>query len=128
MVKEINPSSNKFFGPRYLTNVNGTLFFAANDGTHGLELWKSDGTSAGTVMVKDIYPNPNSSVGRFPYYTFFANVNGTLFFTATNGTSGYELWKSDGTSEGTVMVKDINPGSQSSTPFQLTNVNWHPFF
>ena len=128
MVKEINPSSNKFFGPRYLTNVNGTLFFAADDGTHGLELWKSDGTSAGTVMVKDIYPNPNSSVGRFPYYTFFANVNGTLFFTATNGTSGYELWKSDGTSEGTVMVKDINPGSQSSTPFQLTNVNGTLFF
>ncbi len=128
MVREINPGANRFSGPRYLTNVNGTLFFAADDGTHGLELWKSDGTSEGTVMVRDIYPNPNGSVGRFPYYTFFANVNGTLFFTATNGTSGYELWKSDGTPAGTVMVKDINPGSQSSTPFQLTHVNGTLFF
>ena len=42
--------------PRNLTNVNGTLFFAADDGTNGCELWKSDGTAAGTVLVKDIRP------------------------------------------------------------------------
>ena len=44
------PSSDAY----NLTNVNGTLFFAADDGTHGNELWKSDGTAAGTVLVKDI--------------------------------------------------------------------------
>ena len=42
--------------PRNLTNVNGTLFFTADDGTNGRELWKSDGTAAGTVLVKDISP------------------------------------------------------------------------
>ena len=42
--------------PSDLTNVNGTLYFTADDGTHGEELWKTDGTAAGTVMVKDILP------------------------------------------------------------------------
>ena len=111
--------------PSNLTNVNGTLFFAANDGTNGRELWKSDGTAAGTALVKDIYPGtsryydywggyrdyPNSS-----YPSNLTNVNGTLFFTANDGTNGRELWKSDGTAAGTVLVKDINPGSAGSYP------------
>ena len=50
--------------PGNLTNVNGTLFFAANDGTHGYELWKSDGTAAGTVLVKDINPGSGDSYAR----------------------------------------------------------------
>ena len=41
--------------------MNGTLFFAANDGMHGVELWKSDGTAAGTVLVKDINPGSGGS-------------------------------------------------------------------
>ena len=55
MVKDIDPGSSGSV-PIDLTNVNGTLYFAANDGAHGEELWKSDGTAAGTVMVKDIDP------------------------------------------------------------------------
>ncbi|MFB8790888.1 MAG: ELWxxDGT repeat protein [Potamolinea sp.] len=46
----------------------------------------------------------------------FTNVNGTLYFTASNGTNGIELWKTDGTASGTVFVADINPGSASSYP------------
>ena len=42
-----------------LTAVGSTLFFTAGDGTHGPELWKSDGTEAGTVLVKDIHPGDN---------------------------------------------------------------------
>ena len=42
--------------PSSLTGVGGTLFFTADDGIHGRELWKSDGTKAGTVLVKDIDP------------------------------------------------------------------------
>ena len=61
--------------------------------SHGFELWKSDGTSGGTVMVKDIDPG---ATGSIPSY--LTNVNGTLFFAANDGTHGYELWKSDGTS------------------------------
>jgi ELWxxDGT repeat protein len=106
-----------------LTNVNGTLFFQADDGTSGYELWKSDGTSTGTVLVKDIRPGPSSS---FPFG--LTNVNGTLFFHANDGTNGDELWKSDGTSTGTVLVKDIRPGPSDSFPSGLTNVNGTLFF
>ncbi|MEZ4776653.1 MAG: cohesin domain-containing protein [Bacteroidia bacterium] len=107
----------------YLTNVNGTLYFRATDVTNGTELWKSDGTTAGTVRVKDIYPG---SVGSSP--TYLINVNGTLYFRASDGTTGQELWKSDGTAAGTVLVKDINPGSGSSSPNYLTNVNGTLYF
>ena len=53
MVEDINPGSSDS-DPSDLTNVNGELYFAADDGTHGEELWKSDGTPGGTEMVKDI--------------------------------------------------------------------------
>jgi ELWxxDGT repeat protein len=120
MVKDILPG----YGPSYpgnFTNVNGTLFFSATNGTSGYELWKSDGTAAGTIMVKDINPGAMDAFINFP--SFFTNVNGTLFFTANDGTSGEELWKSDGTNAGTVLVKDIWPGSGGSSPVSLTNVN-----
>jgi len=44
-----------------LTNVDGTLFFAAFDPKHGEELWKSDGTPEGTVLGADISPGPGTS-------------------------------------------------------------------
>ena len=104
LVKDINPGAPSGF-PGWLADVGGTLFFAASDGVNGNELWKSDGTPAGTTMVKDIFPGVNDS---FP--SDLTDVGGTLFFVANNGTNGTELWKSDGTPGGTVMVKDIAPG------------------
>ena len=63
MVKDIGLGSISG-GAADLTNVNGTLYFAADDGTNSLELWKSDGTAAGTVLVKDIAPGPSGSGPR----------------------------------------------------------------
>src|SRR5262245_62031164 len=105
LVKVINPAGI-FTGP--MVNVNGTLFFAADDGVNGQELWKSDGTAAGTIMVKDIRPGAN---GSFPEN--LTAVGNTLFFAADDGVNGTELWKSDGTAAGTILVKDINPGSDT---------------
>jgi len=125
VVKDIYPgpgSSN----PDCLANVNGTLYFAADDGVHGVELWKSDGTAGGTVMVKDI--NPNSIPYKHSYPKWLTNVNGTLYFTAYDGVHGVELWKSDGTEAGTVMVKEIFSGTSDSNPAWLTNVNGTLFF
>ena len=68
-------------------------------------------------MVKDI--NSGSSSSYLDDLTAFGN---TLYFTASDGTHGNELWKSDGTASGTMMVKDISPGSDSSYPSFLTPV------
>ncbi len=115
--------STELLYPQFLTNVNGTLFFRAYDAAHGLELWKSDGTEAGTVLVKDIVPGTDHSS---PYE--LTDVNGTLFFLAYDAAHGHELWKSDGTEAGTVLVKDIVPGTASSYPYSLTDVNGTLFF
>ena len=109
--------------PSYLTNVNGTLYFKAWDATNGFELWKSDGTSLGTVLVKDIRAGAGDSNP-----SNLTNVNGTLFFSADNGINGVELWKSDGTITGTVLVKDMYPGSNGSSPSSLTAINGILFF
>ncbi len=161
---------------RSLIAVGNTLFMAANDGTNGFELWKSDGTASGTMMVKDInigtgdgiYLNLSRSINdsRWQHPLFpsqrrdqrigiveerrnsqwhsdgqghqqrkwrqlsltLTAVGNTLYFRANDGTNGYELWKSDGTANGTMMVKDINNGSGSSYPYQLTAVGTTLYF
>jgi ELWxxDGT repeat protein len=129
LVKDINPFLGWYYAPygSYpgdLTNVNGTLYFRATDLTHGYELWKSDGTTAGTVMVKDILPGASiTGFGYSSYPNFLTNVNGTLYFRAGDDVHGNELWQSDGTTAGTTLVQDINPGPNGSVPSYLTNLN-----
>ena len=118
LVKDINALTGGSY-PQALAGVNGTLYFAADNGTHGMELWKSDGTVAGTVMVKEILPG---SDGGYPYGLI--GVGGTLFFAAGDGINGTELWKSDGTSAGTTIVKDIWAGSGDSYPFSYEKCRW----
>jgi ELWxxDGT repeat protein/VCBS repeat-containing protein len=125
LVKDINAVGTGSSNPASLVNFNGTLFFAATDGVNGIELWKSDGTADGTVMVKDINTTSSTASSSPANLTV---AGSTLFFTATNGTSGTELFKSDGTADGTVLVKDINVGSGLSSPAQLTNVNGTVWF
>jgi ELWxxDGT repeat protein len=100
------------------------LFFSADDGTHGRALWESDGTTAGTVLVKDIDPND----GYYSAPSSLTGVGSTLFFTADDGTHGRELWTSDGTMAGTVLVKDIRPGAYDSYPSSLAGVRGRLYF
>jgi ELWxxDGT repeat protein len=103
--------------PSGFTAVGSRVFFTAEDDIHGRELWVTDGTTAGTTMVKDILPpeldSPWGRLGSRP--SALANVNGRLVFSAWDGTNGIELWVSDGTAAGTRMLADINPGSASAT-------------
>jgi ELWxxDGT repeat protein len=95
---------------RYLINMNDVLYFGYNDDDNGYELWKSNGTANGTVMLKDINPSGSSD----PEFITPANCN--FYFKADNGTKGAEPWISDGTTSGTKLLKDINSGSASSDP------------
>lgn len=148
LVKDINPGSGSH--PSNLICFNNRLFFLANDGIHGKELWVTDGTEEGTSMISDInisgdafIDNPkfvifdnklffiatDTSCGTELWvytdnpemvkdinmngdgcgtFTSFVNSDTVLFFTARD-TNGTGLWRTNGTSESTILVKDINP-------------------
>lgn len=113
LLKDINPGGPDS-RPGLLTAFKGKLYFMAQNGTYGRELWVSDGTEAGTQVLKDINPGSPGSDDSYNY----AIVAGTdlFYFWANDGIAGKELWKSDGTEAGTIMVKDINPGAGSGAP------------
>jgi ELWxxDGT repeat protein len=120
LLKDINPDALAGSDPQGLVALGDKLLFSADDGS-GRELWTSDGSSLGTLLVRDINPGGSSNP------QFLTVVGGLAFFAADDGASGVELWKSDGTPGGTVLVKDIN-GSGSSSPAGLLGVGGVLFF
>ncbi|HOU76314.1 MAG TPA: hypothetical protein PK957_04320 [Candidatus Dojkabacteria bacterium] len=90
---------------------------------HGYELWRSDGTEAGTYMFKDI---SIGSLGNVPYY--LTRLDDIILFNAGDGSNGYELWRTDGTDMGTYMVKDIWPGPDSGEPQYFVLLNQRIYF
>ena len=104
LVKDINYGSGDS-SPSMFEGMGGELFFSADDGISGMELWKSDGTNSGTLIVSNIAANGSSS---WPGQKI--SVGDTLFFTANDGITGNELWMSNGTYSGTSLVKDIVAG------------------
>src|SRR5690606_9185089 len=85
-------------------------YFAANDAKHGYELWRTDGTEEGTVLVIDIYPGKKGSGPQD------LTVSGDyIYFSARTEAEGTEVWRSDGTATGTSVVEVI-PGPSGSVP------------
>ncbi|MCB9149646.1 MAG: hypothetical protein H6641_12870 [Caldilineaceae bacterium] len=95
--------------------VDGRLLFTMDDQVSGPELWSSDGTAAGTALIKDIVPAEFDAVGWASPGPLFT-LGDLLFFGANDGVHGKELWRSDGTVDGTFMVTDMNPGIAGSGP------------
>jgi ELWxxDGT repeat protein len=126
LVKDINTTVNGGFTGSYPGEgvvIGANLYFTATDRTNGTELWKTDGTNAGTVLVKDI--NAGASDANPANLVLLGS---TLYFSANNGINGVELWKTDGTAAGTMMVQDINPGSPASNPAALLAWNGFVYF
>jgi len=94
----------------YLTSYNGKLYFTYDDGVTGLELWVSDGTTAGTTMLKDIWTGALSSLPRY-----FTLCNGKLYFQASTQTRSEGLWVTDGTAAGTQMLSSVYAAPFNST-------------
>ncbi|GGB92465.1 ELWxxDGT repeat protein [Dyadobacter sediminis] len=103
-----------------LLNVSGTLYFNGNAGK-GMELFKSTMVTGGTSAVTNI-AKPSS----IPLD--FTEINGVSYFTADDGIYGRKLWKTDGSTAGTMLVTNIQSGASSSNPEQITNVNGTVFF
>ena len=125
MVKDINQIPSTANSPtdtqssmsgwgQQIYQYQNLLYFEASDGIHGSELWRSDGTEAGTTMLKDINPGSSDSLYSSPN---FISVNNLLYFNANDGINGMELWATDGTYAGTNLVYDINSGTEGSEPY-----------
>lgn len=122
IIKDINPNKGNAF--RYdegayeiideFTLHNNELYFYANNGVNGYEPWKTDGTEAGTKMIKDInsgsFSSTNYDLGNRPK---FVPYNNELYFFASKSGPDYklsnpEIWKTDGTTSGTKLVTVVN--------------------
>jgi ELWxxDGT repeat protein len=116
--------------PHDLTPLGRRLLFSAGAGEdghagdpRGEELWVSDGTARGTVLLKDLWPGTASSGPAA-----FVSLGGQLYFTAQEGDHGRELWRSDGTARGTTLLRDLVRGMQGSSPQGLAVAFGRLFF
>ena len=106
--------------PNDLTMVGNTLYFSADDGVHGTQLWSTNGTAAGTAMVADINGTTTADV------TNITNLNGTACFAAYTNKNGFQIWQTNGTSAGTVMDTSLATGA--TAPSDLTTVGNDLYF
>lgn len=103
----------------HLTELDGRVFYLGTDGVHGVELWSTDGTTEGTSLVRDVNPGYRNAFAYdadLDYLPYFVAAEPLLYFVATDGVHGYELWQTDGTAEGTVLVEDLAPGPADFFP------------
>jgi ELWxxDGT repeat protein len=117
LVRDINPGSVGS-GPSQFRLLGDAAVFLADDGIHSLELWRSDGTEFGTYMLADIGPGTQGWGGSPGLQGVL--LDGVLYFAANDSVSGNELWRTDGTREGTFLAVDIVPGYNGSDPGGLT--------
>ena len=140
LISDLNPgmgSSNPFFyggeaGNYYssyrLTNVNGTLYFLADDGTHGIELWQLDPATGTPTLITDFAPDNASGGGEEVRIWSLINNNGTLYFVAKEGTSGDDLWKLDAVTGNPVRLNVPVEGDGNNGPYNLTSINGILYF
>lgn len=129
-IKDINPGTAdcvprdqndaQFGGTKFYYNrmvaIENDLFFLAGDGVNGYELWKTNGTAAGTGMVADIFPGPQSG-----YPAYLTAMNGSLYFAARESDTGDKLMRYTPSNNTLEIVADMNPGT---APNDSSWVRW----
>lgn len=130
LVKDINNDpGNEHEGPAgsypsMMVVMGDNIYFHADDGINGRELWKSDGTAIGTTLVKDIRSGSEGAIEMSPAGRLMVTVgDAMIYFAARGDDTGYgnQLWKSDGSDSGTILVKDIEPR-------QMVSMGDHVYF
>lgn len=126
ITKDITPGTGSSFDKQDTVNklpfiiFMDKFYFVANHPDYGKELWCTNGTDTGTVMIKDINPGPGSSG-----ITGFAVDEDYIYFAADDGVHGSEIWRTDGTDTGTVLYSDIQPQTYASTGSNPRNLTVH---
>jgi len=130
MVADILPGANGSLDSDYyflgFTSFGNRVLFLADDGVHGREMWISDGTAAGTRMVRDFVPGAKGMWDSG--YAYITVLGSRAYFSASDSDHGQELWVTDGTDAGTSLFADLNPGPVSSYPFVLVVSGANLFF
>lgn len=131
LVKDINVGASTSM-PSYSNNriaYNGKLLFAAYESSSTkFELWESDGTTAGTKLLKEIFPGNGDAIPNSFFY--WAHTN-KVYFAASdgNGVNNFELWETNGTPTGTKLLKNIHQsGNAGSYPKYFTELNNRLYF
>lgn len=126
LLRDIAPGSNNS-SMNYsskLTLHNGKAYFAALNNSSGSELYVTDGTPAGTLMMKEII---TGSIGSEPQE--LTSAAGRLYFSALVAVGNREPWSCHGTTAGTMKLKEINPSATvGSDPKEFTAMGTKVFF
>ena len=126
LIQDINPDSANADIDNLIVH-NGIIYFSANNGTNGRELWIYDPTTNEASLLKNIRDDSNSIAG-----SSISNMtihNNLIYFTAQETTSKNELWKTDGTEEGTVKIAVITEDNKIGTDIDyLYNFNGELYF
>lgn len=117
-------TTNSFFG---VFGGNKLVYSACTNG-YDCELYSSSGVNGDAVKLKEIYPGSTGSNANSSSPSFAAKIGNNIFFTATNATEGLELYVTDGTQVGTILLKDIYAGSVGSSPSNFITVGSNLLF
>ncbi|OIR20220.1 MAG: hypothetical protein BEU01_01855 [Marine Group III euryarchaeote CG-Epi4] len=129
MVKDIDPGTNSgFYGYYGFHYFNDKFYFGANNGTTGEELWATDGTENGTYLVKEIRGEDSNGNNYGSSPNSFTTIGDTMYFIANDGEHGSEPWMTDGTANGTRMLKDIREEDSNGNNYGSTYCYYHCFF
>jgi ELWxxDGT repeat protein len=111
LVKDIRPGAEGSAIDN-VTICGSLVYFSADDGVHGVELWVSDGTHDGTYLVEDITIGVDSTT-----FAYLKCIKDRLFFFGTDPLHGRQLWTSDGSPQGTHIVALLGAAPAGIDPY-----------